>query len=178
MISRIESYLLLFFFGLISSCASVISPELRARVDSSITFEEVAQNPNSYEGKTVLWGGEIVQTLPQENGTDLIEVLEWPLSWREEPRRTVSFQGKFLVLIKEPLDLPLYKTGIKITVAGEIEGSMLGEKLKSASDPTYRYPLVLSEETHFWKDYFSPYSSPEPYVDPWWSDSSYRGLRF
>jgi len=176
--NRTQLYLLLFFFGLICSCAPVISPELQERVDSSITIKEVAQNPNIYEGKTVLWGGEIIQALPQENGTDLIEVLEWPLNWREEPRRTVSFQGKFLVLLKEPSDLSLYKRGTKITVAGEIEGSMQGEKVKSVSDPTYRYPIVLSEETHLWRDYSYPYSGPEPYFGPWWSDPSYRGLRF
>ena len=178
MVNRTWIYLLLILFGLFPSCAPVISPELQERVDSSITFEEVAQNPNTYEGRTVLWGGEIIQVLPQENGTDLIEVLQWPLSWREKPRRTVSFQGRFLVLLEEPLDLSLYRRGVKITVAGEIEGSMSGGKIKSVSDPTYQYPLILSKETHVWKDYFYPYSSPEPYVGPWWGNPSYRGLRF
>jgi outer membrane lipoprotein len=161
---RIQLYSLLFLLGFILGCAPVISPELRAGADSSITFKQVAQNPNTYEGKIVLWGGEIIQALPQEDGTNLIEVLEWPLGWRGKPRRTVSFQGKFLVLSKESLDLSLYRRGTKITVAGEIQGSMSGEKVKSGSDPNYRYPLLLSREIHPWEGRrLYPYSSVPDY---------------
>jgi len=178
MLNRTYAYILFFLFVIISGCAHVISKDLRAKVDPSLSFGEVLQNPNVYKGKIVLWGGEIIQALPQENGTALIEVLEWPLGWKGEPQRTVSFQGRFLVLLKEPLDLSSYERGVKITVAGELEGSILGENLKSVIDRTYRYPLVLGKETHTWKDYFYPYSSPEPYADPWWYDPSHRGLRF
>ena len=178
MLNRTYAYILFFLFVIISGCAHVISKDLRAKVDPSLSFGEVLQNPNVYKGKIVLWGGEIIQALPQENGTILIEVLEWPLGWRGEPQRTVSFQGRFLVLLKEPLDLSPNERGVKITVAGEIEGSMLGEKLESVSDRTYRYPIVLGGEIHLWKDYLYPYSSPKPYADPWWYDPVYRGLRF
>lgn len=40
------------------------------------------------------------------------------------------------------MDLSLYKRGVKITVAGEVEGLMPGEKIESVSDSTYRYPLL------------------------------------
>jgi len=157
-VKQIQSYLLLLLFGFVLGCAHVTSEGLRAKVNPSRTFDEVFQNPDAYKGKTFIWGGEIIQTLPQENGTTLIEVLEWPLGWREKPRRTVSFQGKFLVLSKEPLDPSDYTRGTKITVAGEVEGSVPGERIKSVSDPTYRYPLLASEEIHLWKDYGYPYS--------------------
>ena len=74
---------------------------------------------------------EIIQTLPQNDGSTLIQVLEWPLGWTERPRRTVSFQGEFLVLLKEPVAPSLYRGKEKITVAGEILGSIQGEKIKS-----------------------------------------------
>ena len=169
---KIHFNILLFSFIFISGCAHVISGDLRARVDQSITFKDVQKNPDTYKDKWVVWGGEIIQALPQENGTNLIEVLEWPLGWRGEPRRTVSFQGRFLVFVKEPLGLSLYKRGAKITVAGEIQGSKPGEKIKFISDPTYRYPLLLSKEIHFWKDYGYQYSAPhepqryDPSYDP------------
>lgn len=158
------------FFSLIlaSGCAHVISEDLRANVDQSLTFKDVQKTPNTYKGKLVVWGGEIIQNLPQDNGTTLIEVLEWPLGWREEPKRTVSFYGKFLVLLKGPSeDLSLYKRGTKITVAGEFEGSMPGEKVKSISDPTYRYPLLVSEEIHLWKSRFYSYSTVPDYRGTW-----------
>lgn len=169
MSNRIRFYLFFFLIIFISGCAHVISRDLRAKVDQSLTFKDVQMDPNTYRGKMVMWGGELIQALPQEDGTNLIEVLEWPLGWRGEPRRTVSFRGEFLVLSKEPLDLSLYKKGTKITVAGEIQGSKPGEKIKFISDPTYRYPLLLSKEIHLWKDFFQ-YSAP---YDPQRYDPSY-----
>lgn len=165
-------YLLLFLSIFLFSCAPVISEEIRGGVDTSLTIKEVAQSPDTYKGKIVLWGGKIIQTLPQGEGTTLIEVLEWPLGWTGRPRRTVSFQGKFLILLKEPLDSSLYGREVRITVAGEIQGSMLGEEINPATDPTYRYPLLLSKEMHLWRDYGYQYSTPyqprtyDPSYDP------------
>jgi outer membrane lipoprotein len=170
MIKQMGLYLLLFLSIFLFSCAPVISEEIRGGVDTSLTFKEVAQSPDTYKGKIVLWGGEIIQTLPQGDGTTLIEVLEWPLSWRGKPKRTVLLQGKFLVFLKEPLDPSRYRMGGRITVAGEIQGSMQGEEIKSVSDPTYRYPLLLSKEIHVWKDYGYQYSTP---YEPQTYDPSY-----
>ena len=168
-------YLLLLSSIFIFSCAPVISEEIRGGADISLTFKEVAQSPDTYEGKIVLWGGEIIQTLPQGDGTTLIEVLEWPLGWREKPKRTVSFQGKFLVLLKEPLDSSVYRSGGRITVAGEIQGSMEGEKIRSVSDPTYLYPLLLSKEIHVWEHRSYPYSSV-PDDRQTWEYRNYEGI--
>jgi starvation-inducible outer membrane lipoprotein len=165
-------YLTLFLSVYLFGCAPVISEEIRGKADVSLTFKEVAQSPDSYEGKFVLWGGEVIQTLPQDDGSTFIEVLEWPLGWRGKPRRTVSFQGKFLVLSKKPADASPYAGKVRITVAGEIQGSMQGEKVKSVSDPTYRYILLLSKEIHIWKEYGYQYSTPyepqryDPSYDP------------
>jgi outer membrane lipoprotein len=161
--ARIFVLLPIFLFA----CAPVISKETREGVDNSLTFKVVAQSPDTYKGKIVLWGGEIIQTLPQGDGTTFIEVLEWPLGWAERPRRVVSFQGKFLVLLKEPLDSSLCRSGARVTVAGEIQGSMEGEKIESVSDSTYRYPLLLSNEIHVWKRRSYPYSSVPDYRDTW-----------
>lgn len=158
MTRKILFFTLFFFLILSSGCAHVISEDLRAKVDQSLMSKDVQKNPNTYKGKLVIWGGEIIQTLPQKDGTTLIEVLEWPIGWREEPKRTASFHGKFLVRSKEPLDLSLYERGVKITVAGEVQGSMPGEKIESVSDSTYRYPLLLSEEIHLWKGRSYSYS--------------------
>jgi outer membrane lipoprotein len=168
-------YLLLFLSIFLFSCVPVISEEIRGGVDTSLTIKEVAQSPDTYKGKIVLWGGKIIQTLPQGEGTTLIEVLEWPLGWTGRPRRTVSFQGKFLILLKEPLDSSLYRREVRITVAGEIQGSMEGEEIKSVSDPAYRYPLLLSKEIHVWKHRSYPYSSV-PDERQTWEYRNYEGV--
>ncbi len=165
--------LLLFVSVSLFACAPVIFQETGA--DSSLTFNEVAQNPDHYDGKIVLWGGEIIQTLPQDDGSTLIEVLEWPLGWREKPKRTASFRGKFLVISKEPLDPSRYRMGAEITVAGEIQRSVQGEEVKSASDPAYLYPLLLSKELHTWKPHLSPYSTV-PDDRGTWEYHHYEGI--
>ncbi len=178
--NRLPLYLVIFLFGLIYSCAPVISPELRAKVDTSLTFQQILQNPDAYKTKLVLWGGEIIKAMPQDEET-FIEVLKKPLGWKGKPKRTVTFQGKFLILVKENLDLSLYKKGTRITVAGEILGEIQGGKIETLSDITYRYPLLISKQLHLWKEYFSPYSGlppPRSPHDPSWHDPFERPLRF
>ena len=155
-------FLILLCFVL--GCAPVISTELKAGADTSLSFKEVQENPEAYKEKIVLWGGEIIQVLPQENGTTLIEVLDWPLGLWDKPRKTVEFLGKFLVLAKDPLDTSTYKRGNRITLAGEIQGEIPGSKIEELTDSTYRYPVLLSKEMHVWKHPSYPYSSSPDYL--------------
>ena len=172
-----RTFLLFFFCTLLSGCAPIISRNLLAKVDSSLTFKKVLQNPDAYKGKIVLWGGKVIQVLPQD-GTTFIEVLQMPLGWRKKPEEAHSSEGKFLILVKELLDFSQFDRGRKITVAGEIQGAVTGEEIKSVTERGYRYPVILCEEIHLWKEYLYPYSSSQPYLGPWWYDPSERPLRF
>jgi len=153
--------------GSVFACTPIISTELKARVDSSISFKEIQENPVAYKGKIVLWGGEIIQTLPQENGTTLVEVLQWPLGFWGEPKQTVAFHGRFIVLVKGSLDPSVYKSEKRITLAGEIQGEIEGSKIKELTDSTYRYPVVLERKMHVWKNSSYPYSSVPDYPTTW-----------
>ena len=172
-----RTFLLLLFFSLLSGCSPVISRNLLARVDSSLTFKEVLQNPDAYKGRIVLWGGKVIQVLPQD-GTTFIEVLQMPLGWRRKPEEAYASEGKFLILVRKFLDFSQINRGKKITVAGEIQGVVKGEEIKSVTEGGYRYPVILCEEIHLWKEYLYPYSSSQPYLGPWWYDPSERPLRF
>jgi len=167
MAKRILFYPFLFLFALILGCAPVISTGLKSRADASLSFKEVQENPEAYKGKTILWGGRIAQTLPQEDGSVLIEVLEWPLGFWNEPRQRVAFQGKFLLVVKEPLDFSTYESGKRVTIAGEIQGELRGGEIRGLSAPTYRYPVVLNKEMHVWKSHSYPYSSTPDYRTTW-----------
>ncbi|NWF94330.1 MAG: Slp family lipoprotein [Syntrophaceae bacterium] len=162
-------FLLLFVAVLISGCAHVISKDLRQKMDPSLTFTQILQSPNTYQGKTVLWGGEIIQTLNQKDGSTLIEVFQKPLGWRGEPRETFASEGRFLVIAEKYLDPYLFCKGRRITVAGEIHG----EKIKPVGEMDYRYPLVLSKQIYLWKEYYYP-PAAYPY-ELWWS---YPWMRF
>lgn len=176
MSSRIRIHFLVLLFILISGCAPVISPELRAKVDRSLTFTEVLQNPDAYKEKIVLWGGKIIQVLPQD-GTTYVEVLQMPLGWRKKPEDAWASEGKFVILAKELIDLSRFRKGEKVTVVGEIQGAVKGDDIKSLGEMNYRYPVILSKQTHLWKGLY-PYSSLPPPVDPGWYNPYEHMLRF
>ena len=162
-----QFYRIVIFFLvlLISGCAHVITKDLRAKADLSLTFAQVQQNPNLYKGKSVVWGGEIIETVNQKDGTTQIEVFQRPLGWRGEPKETLASEGRFLILADKYLDPYIFRRGRKITVAGEIQG----EKIKPLGEMDYRYPLLLSKQIHLWEGYYYPvYYYPYYYYDPWW----------
>ncbi len=176
MSSRIRIHFLVLLLILISGCAPVISPELRAKVDPSLTFAEVLQNPDAHKGKIVLWGGEIVQVIPQ-NGTTGFKVLQMPLGLREKPVDASASEGKFLVLVKQFIDLSIFQNGKKITVAGEIEGVARKGEIKSLSETDSQYPLILSKQIYLWKGFYSVFCPPPP-AGSWWYNPSEQMLRF
>ena len=63
-----------------AGCASAVSRETLKEVDHSIQFEELLKNPEAYRERTVLLGGDIIetQTLPEKT---LIVVLQRPLGY-------------------------------------------------------------------------------------------------
>ena len=166
---RIRFLFILILFLFATGCAHVISRNFRDQVDPALTFRQVKQNPDEYKGKMVLWGGEIIHTLNQKVGSTLIEVLQRPLDWGEEPDRSRGSEGRFLVLEKGYLDPYIYRSGRKITVAGEIQG----ERIKLLGEMDYRYPLLLNKEIYLWQDYY--YRHPYYYYyDPWWGYPYWR----
>jgi outer membrane lipoprotein len=156
------------------------SKDLRRQVDSSLTFREVFQNPNAYQGKMVIWGGDIVKTINQKDGTTLVEVFQLPLTRRGEPNETYPSEGRFLILAEKYLDPYLFRRGKKITVAGEI----LGERTIALGEMDYRYPLVSGKQIYLWREYYyypAPYYYPYYpyyYYDPWWDYPYGLGFRF
>ena len=159
--SKFRWFLLLALTLFLSSCVHVISKDLRTNSDPSLTLGQVRQNPDTFKGKWVVWGGEIVEAVNQKEGATQIEVFQKPLGWRGEPKDTVASEGRFLILADQYLDPYLFRRGKKITMAGEI----IGEKIKPLGDMDYRYPLLSSKQIHLWPDY---YYTPYPYYYyPW-----------
>jgi len=170
MSNRVRSLIVICCLVFLSGCVHVISKEIRDKVDPALTFGQVIQNPTAYKGKTVVWGGEIINTLNQKNGTTEIEVFQMPLDSRDAPKTSNASEGRFLILINRYLDPYLYREGRMVTVAGEISG----EQIKPLGEVNYRYPLVSSQQIYLWEEsYYYPYHypyyySPWGYYDPWW----------
>jgi outer membrane lipoprotein len=162
---------ILLIFSLASGCAA-ISRELRVRADQTIRFQQVFDNPEAYKGKIVIWGDEIIQTLNQKDKTTLMEILQKPLGWREEPKKTDDSGGRFLVIVEVFLDPHIYRKGRAITVVGEI----FGEKMRSLGEVEYRYPLLLSKQVHLWREYYRRYLFPYFPEYPWGDYANYGSM--
>jgi len=172
--SRFPSAASFLVFGLLllilfSGCAP-ISRELRAQTDRTLTFQQVFQNPEAYKGKIVIWGGEIIETINQKDGTTLIVVLQRPLDWMEEPKIQRS-EGRFIILVEGYVDPYVFRRGRRITVGGET----LGRKVMRLGELEYPYPLLRSKQIYLWGEhYYSPY--PYPYYP--WGYYGYYGPRW
>ncbi len=153
----------LLFFLLLQGCFP-ISKQLRSQADKALTFQQVFQNPDAYKGKIVIWGGEVVETINQKDGTTLIVVLQRPLDWTQEPEFRRS-EGRFVILVEGYVDPYVFRRGRRITVAGEI----LGKKVMRLGELEYPYPLLLSKQIYLWgQHYYYPYPYPYYWYYPYW----------
>jgi outer membrane lipoprotein len=143
---------------LLSACTPVISPQLMDQVDGNLTYNLLASRPDEFKGKIVLLGGSIVQTVPKPKETE-IEVVQKQLSSSGEPYLTDKSEGRYLVVVDRFLDPAIYRSGRDITVAGEVQGSVL----RRLGEIDYRYPVIAASELHLWKELLSPQIYPYPY---------------
>jgi outer membrane lipoprotein len=169
---------LLFFVVMTGAgCAHVISKEIRDQVDEGITFRQVFQNPEAYRGKVVVWGGVIINTTHQKEGS-LVEVLQKPLDMEGMPEDVDRSEGRFLAFQKGFMDDALFAKGRIITVAGEVMGS----RRMPLGEIEYTYPVIENKEVHLWpersRERYGPYGYYpgwyDPFWDPWYGPWGYR----
>ncbi|OQW31789.1 MAG: hypothetical protein A4E19_00260 [Nitrospira sp. SG-bin1] len=145
-----------------AACASprVIPESLEPLVDRTVTFREVVTAPDSYQGKIVVFGGEVLKAKRLKDGTQ-IELLQLPLDKGERPvfDRQQS-QGRFLAIQQEFLDPATIAAGTSMTIVGELSKA----KVEHLDDVEYRYPVVIVKYLHAWparsEGAAHPYPSP------------------
>jgi outer membrane lipoprotein len=142
----------------VNACTPVISPQLRDQADRDLTYAALASRPDDFKGKIVVLGGTIAQAVPKPQGTE-IEVVQKQVSSSGEPYLTDKSEGRYLVVVDRFLDPAIYRSGRDITVAGEVQGSML----RRLGEIDYRYPVIAAAELYLWKRPASPPSYPYPY---------------
>jgi outer membrane lipoprotein len=128
-----------------TGCTSAISREALKEADQHITFERLLENPEAYRGRTVLLGGDIIETqnLPLKT---LIIVLQRPLDHRKKPVSGDVSKGRFIVSVQGFLDPAIYSEGRKITVVGSIAGG----EVRALGETVYSYPIVSKRELVIW----------------------------
>lgn len=128
---------------LLSSCAHVISQELREQTDKELTAEMLFKNPEAHKGKTVILGGIVISTRNSDQGTQ-IEVLQTPLDSRGRPKDTDFSYGRFIIFSKEYLDRAVFSKGKAVTVGGRV----FGKTTRPLGEIQYTYPLIYAKEIH------------------------------
>ncbi len=125
MMMRVRRCMVIGMLAVTAGCAStsVIPESLEQQVDKSVTFSQVLESPDSYRGKVVLLGGEVLRAKAMRGGTQL-EVLQLPLGDDQEPvtERRES-KGRFLAVQKDFLDPATIADGARVTIVGEITGA-------------------------------------------------------
>jgi outer membrane lipoprotein len=129
-----------------SSSPSGIPESLEPQIDKNVTFAEVLASPESYKGRLILLGGEILKAKRLKEGTQ-VELLQLPLNEDQEPTMDLTqSQGRVLVLHEEFLDPATLTPGMLVTLVGEVSGAVT-EKLDEVD---YRYPTLTVKHWHVW----------------------------
>lgn len=132
--------------SLLAGCASTPVFDAKA-VDNTLTPEIVAATPNSAQGKTVLWGGIILDTRNLTHTTQ-IEVLAYPLTRYQRPISDNRPLGRFLINKPGFLDPASYAQGKKLTVLGSVAQNQQGK----VGESIYIYPVINAEQLQLWSE--------------------------
>ena len=137
--------LLLVAPGCFSSVVGI--PEtLEQRIDQNLTFTELLASPESYQGRLMLLGGQILKAKRLKDGTR-VELLQLPLNEDQQPATDLTrSQGRVLVLHQTPLDPATLTPGLLVTFVGEVSGAMI-DKLDESD---YRYPILMVKHWYVW----------------------------
>lgn len=131
-----------------AGCAShAVVPEVfDAQLDKELTFAQILAAPESFVGKRVVVGGEVLKARRTDAGTQL-EVLQLPVDGDYEPTlvRTES-QGRFLALSQDALDPATLREGTAVTLVGEVTGA----RTDRLDDVEYRYPTFSVKHLYVW----------------------------
>lgn len=115
-------------------------------VDRTVSFSDVQASPESYKGRVLVLGGEVLNAKRLRDSTQ-IEVLQLPLGDGEKPSvdRQQS-QGRFFALQQEFLDPATVVKGTRVTIVGEVSGA----KTDRLDDVEYLYPTLIVKHLHVW----------------------------
>jgi len=128
-----------------TGCAPMISREALREVDQDVRFEQLLKDPQAYQGRTVLLGGDIIETQNFPEKT-LVVVLQRPLDFRKKPAAEDASKGRFIISVPGFLDPAIYRPKRKVTVVG----SVLGNEVRPLGEIEYSYPTIDKRELYIW----------------------------
>ena len=140
------SVLLISIF-LLTGCSTVISEQSRKLVNTDASFKAIKESPENYIGKNVMLGGRIANIRNSGEGAQL-EIVEFQLTSQHYPEDRSHSYGRFLATNSSYMEPLIFKSGMLITLVGEIKG----EKIQRLDDMDYRYPVIALREWYLWPE--------------------------
>jgi len=129
---------------LLSACAT--GPKYPTEgIDLALTPQQAVTEVDNQRGKSVLWGGMIVNSTNLEKRTRL-EVLAYPLDSGQRPQTDQQPYGRFLLFKEGYLETVDYAPGRRITVLGRLSGVQTGK----LDETSYTYPVLETEKLYLW----------------------------
>ena len=114
-------------------------------VDQSLQPRDVVSHLENSRGKSVLWGGVIINSTNVKDGTQL-EVLAYPLKGDLKPDTNQGALGRIIVLHDGYLETLDYVAGRQVTV----KGNVLETREGSVGEAVYTYAVVHVKQLHLW----------------------------
>jgi len=134
----------LFLLGLLSGCAS--TPDFDTTlVDLTLTPQSVIAESDSSHGKTILWGGTILDTRNLKESTRF-EILAYPLDKSHRPLLDKKPLGRFIVQHDGYLEPSTYAPGRLLTALGKISTTQSGK----VGESEYTYAVITYTRLHLW----------------------------
>ena len=136
--------LLILLALLFSACAS--GPRYPTEgVELAATPQLATAEASALRGKTILWGGMIINSSNLKNQTRL-EILAYPLDSNQYPQTDSAPLGRFLLVKEGYLETVDYAPGRLVTLRGPLAGTESGK----VGETRYTYPLVRAQELYLW----------------------------
>lgn len=162
-------YFVPILFMLVVACAPFPQETMR-EVEKDIAFEDVVKDPGFFNGRVVLWGGVIIETVNRPDVT-LIFVRQTELDFQKQPKDLDKSSGRFIVRYGGFLDPAIYSKDRELTVSGAIAG----KEERLVGEHRYVYPVINARDIRLWEKrqdypyYYDPpfWGPPYPYWGPY-----------
>ena len=133
----------------------------------AFTFLQVKAAPDSLKGQAVVFGGKVLTARRLKDGTR-IEILQLPLDRLTRPGYDLTqSQGRFIAIYREFLDPATVPHGTRITVTGEVSGSIT----LPLDETDYTYPVIDIKRVQVWAGPEDVATRIHPYMmgpGPYW----------
>lgn len=137
----------------VAGCAPVISNRSLSLVDRGISFAELRQDPDRHMGRHLLLAGGIAGVRNTNEGGEL-ELVQFATDGSGRITDTANSAGRFIARSPGFLDPAVYRTGLLVTLVGEVQG----KKIMLLGEVDYTYPVLVIREIRLWQ----PEELPRP----------------